>query len=121
MPSRISRHLWCFVAVQRLFCISLAVFLDFACSEAPHPSRVMAIYKPPWKTKLDTTLHWETEDIYEKNVGDVVDRLVAVGRKERHRAKFLSKPARPFVATAWKHARRLGAEIIDLRGRFRKV
>lgn len=79
-------------------------------------------YRPPWPTALDTSLHWEVEEAWEHHVGSVLDRLLLVGRKEKARAAKQSKAnSRGFVSGAWKTARRLGAEMMDLRGRFRKV
>ena len=80
-----------------------------------------AMYRPPWPTKLDMSHPWEVEHIWESHIGTVVDRLVAVGRAERDRTAHLSLPTRDVVSNAWKHARRLGAELFDLRGRFRKM
>jgi hypothetical protein len=80
-----------------------------------------SLYRPPWPTKLDTFHHWEKEDVWEKHIGDVVDRLVQQGQRSFLRESRLQDPHLAFRSTAWKKARRLGVELFDLRARFRLV
>lgn len=77
------------------------------------------MYRPPWPTQLDSAHEWEVEQDWERHIGDRVDRLVAAGRLERKFAKNLSRRPRAAASNAWKIARRLGAELFDLKGRFR--
>jgi hypothetical protein len=79
------------------------------------------MYRPPWPTQLDSSKHWEAEHAWESHVGSVIDRLAAAGRAERSHAGKYQFQQRGCASDAWKAARRLGAELLDLRGKFRTV
>jgi hypothetical protein len=80
-----------------------------------------SLYMPPWPTKLDEALPFEVEHVWESHIGDVVDRLVQRGQMALLRTSRLKDKQRGFYSEAWKKAKRLGAELFDLRGRFRVV
>jgi hypothetical protein len=78
-----------------------------------------SLYRPPWPTRLDFQHEWEKEEVWETHIGDTIGRLVKDGQRSFVRESRLMDPHLKFKSTAWRKARRLGAELFDLKARFR--